>query len=260
MKQSLRALIVDDEPPARGVLTHLLAGIPDIEVVGTAANGLEALAVLAHGDIDVLFLDIEMPALAGIELATRLQPTPTPAVIFVTAWPQYAVVAFDVDAADYLLKPVDPLRLQHAVQRARSRITIFDSAQRNSSLQASLQTLRARQPTSAPSYIWVEAGRVRQRLTLDDVEWFAADGDYVQVHTMTRSYLMHESLSQLESTLPTARFLRIHRSTLVNVDAVTHVIPGNGQLLLTTRSGAILQVGRRARSRVRRRLGQPSAG
>lgn len=255
MNESLRALIVDDEPPARGVLTRLLAEIPDIEVVGTAANGMEALAVLAHDDIDVLFLDIEMPALAGIELATRLHPTPSPAVIFVTAWPQYAVAAFDVDAADYLLKPVDPLRLQHAIERARSRLTMQDSARRIPSLEASLQTLRARQPTTTPPHIWVESGRGRERLGLDGVEWFAADGDYVQVHTATRSYLMHGSLNQLERALPAERLLRIHRSTLINVDAVTHVASENGQLLLTTRSGAILQVGRRARAHVRRRLG-----
>ncbi|MGH8398606.1 MAG: LytR/AlgR family response regulator transcription factor [Gammaproteobacteria bacterium] len=255
MNEPLHALIVDDEPPARRVLTRLLAEIPGIEVAGTAVNGMEALTALANGDIDVLFLDIEMPVLAGMELATRLHPTPTPAVIFVTAWPQYAVAAFDVDAADYLLKPVDPLRLQHAIERARSRLTMHDNAQHILLLEASLQTLRMRRLTSAPSYIWVESGRGRQRLTLDDVEWFAADGDYVQAHTATRSYLMNGSLNQLERALPAERLLRIHRSTLINVDAVTRVDSDNGQLLLTTRSGAILQVGRRARTRVRHRLG-----
>lgn len=250
MNAPLRALIVDDEPPARGVLMRLLAEIPDIEVVDTAADGIEALAALAHCDIDVLFLDIQMPVLAGLELATRLLPTPTPAIIFVTAWPQYAVAAFDVDAADYLLKPVDPVRLATAVTRARQRLA-------KPGLDASLRVLRTRQPAGNLSdHVWVEHGAARQRLSLADIEWFAADGDYVQVHTVTRSYLMHESLNQLESTLPAARFLRIHRSTLVNVDAVTRVVPNHGQLLLTTRSGTTLQVGRRARSRVRRSLGQ----
>jgi DNA-binding LytR/AlgR family response regulator len=177
-----------------------------------------------------------------------------PAVIFVTAWPQYAVAAFDVDAADYLLKPVDPSRLRHAIERARSRIATDDSAQRLSSLDASLRTLRAREPASAPSHLWVALGQGRQRLALDDVEWFSAAGDYVEVHTAERSFLMNESLNQLEGMLPPARFLRIHRSTLVNVDAVTRVAPSNGQLLLTTRSGETLQVGRRARARVRRAL------
>lgn len=252
MNKPLHALIVDDEPPARSALARLLAEIPDVVVSGTASNGIEALDALAHRDIDLLFLDIEMPVLAGLELAARLHPLPTPAVIFVTAWPKYAVAAFDVDAADYLLKPVDPARLQHAIERARSRLGTHDTARLGSSLEVPLQTLRARQPASVPAYVWIESGRGRQRLSLDDIEWFAADGDYVQAHTAARSYLMHGSLNQLESTLPSVRLLRIHRSTLVNVDAVARVTSCNGQLLLTTRSGASLQVGRRARARVRR--------
>ncbi len=254
MNKPLRALIVDDEPPARRALASLLTDIPDVVVSGTASNGLEALDALAHRDIDLLFLDIEMPVLAGLELAARLHPTPTPAVIFVTAWPKYAVAAFDVDAADYLLKPVDPARLQHAIERARSRFVTHDDAQRISSLELPLQTLRARQPASTPTQIWVESGRGKQRLSLDDIEWFAADGDYVQAHTASRSYLMHGSLNQLENTLSSVRLLRIHRSTLINIDAVSRVTSCSGQLLLTTRSGATLHVGRRARARVRSML------
>jgi DNA-binding LytR/AlgR family response regulator len=253
MNGSLRALIVDDEPPARRVLTRLLAAIPGIEVAGTAANGMEALAALADGDIDVLFLDIEMPALAGMDLASRLHPTPTPAVIFVTAWPQYAVAAFDVDAADYLLKPVDPARLTAAVARARQRLG-------KPALDASLRVLRARQPAQNLSdHVWVELGGARLRLSLSDIEWFAADGDYVCAHTAERGYLMRASLNALESTLPAARFLRIHRSTIINVDAVTRVVSNSGHLSLITCSGATLQVGRRARRRVRHSLDQSTS-
>ncbi len=249
MNKPLRALIVDDEPPARQVLLRLLGDLPEVAVAGTASNGLEALDVLARETIDILFLDIEMPALAGLELATRLQPVASPAVVFVTAWPQYAVAAFDVNAADYLLKPVEPARLAAAVARAQQRLQRLE-------LETSLKVLRARQPESGGlDHLWVEQGGARLRLSLDDIEWFAADGDYVQAHTLTRSYLMHGSLNQLENTLPAVRFLRIHRSTLINVDAVTRVVSSNGQLLLTARSGAILQVGRRARARVRRMLG-----
>lgn len=248
MNEPLRALIVDDEPPARQALLRLLRDSPEVVVVGTASNGLEALDVLARETIDLLFLDVEMPAPAGLELATRLQPAVSPAVVFVTAWPRYAVAAFDVDAADYLLKPVDPARLAAAIARARQRLA-------TPGLNTSLRVLRARQPTqNQPDHVWVEQGAARLRLALDDIEWFAADGDYVQAHTATRSHLMHASLNQLENALPAARVLRIHRSTLVNVAAVTRVGSDKGQLLLTTRSGAILQVGRRARARVKRRL------
>jgi DNA-binding LytR/AlgR family response regulator len=248
MSDALRGLIVDDEPPARRVLMRLLADIPDIEVTGTAENGMEALSALAGGDIDVLFLDIEMPVLAGLELVTRLQPAPTPAVIFVTAWPQYAVAAFDVDAADYLLKPVDPVRLAAAVARARQRLT-------KPPLDASLHVLRSRQPTeNLLDHVWVEHGGTRLRLSLADIEWFAADGDYVCAHTAERGYLMRASLNALESTLPPARFLRIHRSTIVKVDAVSRVVSNSSQLSLITRSGTTLHVGRRARRRVRQSL------
>lgn len=253
MNEPLRALIVDDEPPARGVLVRLLAEIPDIAVAGTAANGMEALDVLARQDIDVLFLDIEMPMLAGMELAARLHPAPTPAVIFVTAWPQYAVAAFDVDAADYLLKPVDPARLAASVTRTRQRLARLG-------LDASLHVLRARQPThEQPDHVWVEYGNARLRQSLVDIEWFAADGDYVCAHTAERGFLMRDSLNHLEASLPASRFLRVHRSTLVSVDAVTCVAVSSGHLLLTTRSGATLQVGRRARSRVRKQLADDSS-
>lgn len=253
MDESLRALIVDDEPPARKALIRLLQDIPQVDVIGTASNGIEALELLAQESVDLLFLDIEMPMLAGMELAARLQPMATPAVVFVTAWPQYAVDAFDVDAADYLLKPTDPDRLAAAVERARQHRVRLE-------LDTSVKILRARQPESeGPDHVWVEHGSSRLRLALDDIEWFAADGDYVQAHTAERGYLMHGSLSGLEATLPETRFLRVHRSTLVNVEAVTRVNSCNGRLQLITQSGATLAVGRRARSRVRQRLEDDSS-
>ncbi|MHB1056311.1 MAG: LytR/AlgR family response regulator transcription factor [Rhodanobacter sp.] len=248
MDEPLRALIVDDEPLARKALIRLLRDVPKVDVAGEASNGVEALEWLAHELVDLLFLDIEMPMLAGMELAARLQPAAAPAVVFVTAWPQYAVGAFDVDAADYLLKPVDPVRLAAAVERARRQLA-------RPELESSVKFLRARQPVpEGPDHVWVEHGASRRRLALDEIEWFAADGDYVQAHTAERGYLMHGSLGALEAALPQARFLRVHRSTLVKVDAVTRVATVNGQLQLSTRSGAILTVGRRARSRVRRQL------
>ncbi len=248
MNEPLRVLIVDDEPPARQALLRLLRDSPEVAVAGTASNGLEALEVLARETIDLLFLDIEMPALAGLELATRLQPAASPVVVFVTAWPQYAVAAFDVDAADYLLKPVDPTRLAAAVARARQRLATPE-------LGASLRVLRARQPArNLPDHVWVEQGATRLRLSLDKIEWFAADGDYVCAHTPERGFLMRDSLNHLEASLSALRFLRVHRSTLVNVEAVVRVAASNGHLLLTTRSGVTLGVGRRARSRVREQL------
>ena len=239
MTLPLRALIVDDEPPARQALMQLLREMRHVEIAATASNGIEAL-----------------DALAGMDLAMRLYPAITPVLVFVTAWPRYATGAFDVGAADYLLKPVDPQRLALAIERARQQLQAHDDEQRIAALESSMQQLRARQGTSDLDHVWVELPRGRQRVDLNKIEWFAADGDYVQAHVAGRSYLMRDSLNRLEATLPPDCFVRVHRATIVNITAVTRIVTANnGQLRLSTRSGAELGVGRRTRSRVSRLLG-----
>jgi DNA-binding LytR/AlgR family response regulator len=256
MNGILRVLIVDDEAPARRALQRMLQELSDVEIIGFAANGLQALDVLASTEIDLLLLDIEMPLMAGIELAARLCPAIAPAVIFVTAYPHYAARAFDVQAADYLLKPVDPVRLAQAIERARTQRRARSNEQRIAALEEALQAVHERVRGNAVEHIWVELGSGRLRLSLAQVEWFAADGDYVQAYTAERGYLMRDSLGRLESALSRSRFVRVHRSTLVNIDAVARVASGpNGQLILTTRGGAELQVGRRARKAIRDVLG-----
>ncbi len=256
MNGALRALIVDDEAPARRALQRMLQELPEVDIVGTATNGLQALDVLASVDVDVLLLDIEMPVMAGIELATRLCPAVAPAVIFVTAYPHYATRAFDVQAADYLLKPVAPERLAQAIERVRVQQRSRNSEQRIAALEDALQAVHAQACGNPVEHIWVEFGSGRLRLALAQVEWFSADGDYVQAHTAERGYLMRDRMGRLESALSRSRFVRVHRSTLVNIDAVARVASGpNGQLLLTTHSGTELQVGRRARKTIRDVLG-----
>jgi DNA-binding LytR/AlgR family response regulator len=256
MSLPLRVLVVDDEAPARRALARMLQDCPGVEVAGFAGNCMEALDVLARERVDVLLLDIEMPQLAGIELVARLAPAAAPTVVFVTAWPQYALRAFEMQVADYLLKPVRPERLVRALEHARAQLAAHGASQRVAALEASLRSLRERVPAEGGGEVWVEWGTGRLRLALDDIEWFAADGDYVQAHTAERGYLMRDALNRLESALPAARFVRVHRSTLVNLAAVVRVATAaNGQLLLTTRSGATLTVGRRVRARVRGVLG-----
>lgn len=256
MTDTLRALIVDDEAPARRALERMLRELPDVEIAGSVGDGLQALDALAGGGIELVLLDIEMPVLAGMELATRLYPQVSPAVVFVTAWPQHAARAFELQAADYLLKPVDPLRLQQALERARTQLRTRNSDERIAALEAALRTLRAQAQTADIHQVWVEFGSGRLRLALEQIEWFAADGDYVQAHTAERGYLMRDSLNRLEAALSPSRFVRAHRSSLVNLDAVTRVTStANGQLVLTTRSGANVPVGRRVRAKVRGMLG-----
>lgn len=173
-----------------------------------------------------------------------------------TAYPQHAAGAFAVQGADYLLKPVDSRRLACALERARAQLRAHDHQQRIASLEAMLRTLRTQSQVSRLTHVWVELGSGRLRLALEQIEWFAADGDYVQAHTAERGYLMRDSLGRLSSTLVHADFLRVHRSTLVNLDAVVRVTgAANGQLLLRIRSGVELQVGRRSRRAVRDALG-----
>lgn len=252
MKSLMRALIVDDEPLARRALRRMLEPRADVAVVGEAGDGIGALDQLASTRADLLLLDIEMPRLAGMALATQLRPRHAPAVIFVTAYPQHALHAFEVAAADYLLKPVDPLRLDAALERAREQLMGRRAAQ---GAQAVGEILRAMPRDPAIDHVWVDCGHQRLRLALADVEWFGADGDYIQAHTAQRSYLMRGPIGHLEARLPASSFVRIHRSTLVNTEAVAAVATGRGGgLVLTTRSGARLAVGRRARARVRRVL------
>ena len=197
-----------------------------------------------------------MPVLAGLELVSRLQPAVTPAVIFVTAYPQHAAQAFDLHAVDYLLKPVAPQRLTQALERARTLLHAQTRAQRVAALEVALRAVHTPSPATDITQVWVELGSGQLRLALTRIEWFAADGDYVQAHTAERSYLMRDNLGRLASALKHARFLRVHRSTLVNIDAVTRVTSAaNGQLLLTMCSGAELSVGRRSRRDVRDALG-----
>jgi DNA-binding LytR/AlgR family response regulator len=255
----MRALIVDDEPLARRALRRMLESCAGVEVVGEACDGIEALGRLASTCADVLLLDIEMPRLAGMTLASQLRPQHAPAVIFVTAYPQHALHAFDVAAVDYLLKPVDPQRLAEALERAREQLLGRRAAQ---GVQAVGEVLRAMPAGPAGiDHVWVHYGHERRRLPLANVEWFGADGDYIQAHTAERSYLMRGPIGRLEARLPAHSFVRIHRSTLVNTEAVSAVSTGRGGgLVLITHGGARLAVGRRARSRVRRVLEGSAAG
>ena len=245
----MRVLLVDDEPPARRAMAHMLKTIPDVEVVGEAGDGLEALEVLADREVDIVLLDIQMPVLAGLELASRLSPRASPAVVFVTAWAEHAVRAFELGSADYLLKPVAPERLAQAIERARAQLASEAASRRIATLEATLRALRQEPPARSVTHLWADTGVRRMRLAVNDIDWFGGDGDYVQAHVQGREYLLKERLRELEQRLPQC-FLRIHRSTIANLDAVDAAIRDKGQLTLLMKSGERLSVGRRVRARV----------
>jgi len=235
---SIRALIVDDEEPARGELRYLLAAHPEVDVVGEAPTAGEALALAGKVRYDVVFLDIELPGMTGLEVARLvLDRTERPAVVFVTAHDRYAVDAFAVEAFDYLVKPVEPERLARVVERLS----------------------RARREAQPPveKIAVVSTGGAKTLLDYDAVYWIDADGDYSRVHTYDRAYLSTSSLRELGETLPTARFSRIHRSHLVNlgkVAAVRREGPDRLRLVLDDQQQTELDVARRQTRALRERL------
>jgi DNA-binding LytR/AlgR family response regulator len=196
----LRVIIVDDESPARSLL-RLLCAETGVEVVGDAADGTAAIALVETMACDVVLLDIGMPGMGGMEVARELKQRPGgPVIIFTTAYAEYAVSAFDVGAVDYLLKPIDPARLSVAFERARSACAI------------------PAPPTS--DHIWVPYRADLRRIALDAIERVEAERDYVRLYTAGEFYLLRATMDGIEKRLPPGSFLRIHRSTILRRDMI----------------------------------------
>jgi len=233
----IRALLVDDEAPARGELRYLLAAHPEVDVVGEAATAKEAFALAGAVPYDVVFLDVEMPAVSGVDVARLIADQPArPVIVFVTAHERYAVEAFAVEAFDYLLKPVEPERLARVIERLAQR---------------------ARPARGRVEKIPVVSAGKTVFLDYDAVRYVEADGDYSRVHTYDRSYLCTSSLRELEQALPSDRFARIHRSHLVNLAKVTAVRragPDRMRVALDDEQRTELDVARRQTKALRERL------
>jgi two-component system LytT family response regulator len=219
----LTALIVDDEPLARERLTSLLATEPDIELITECANGRDAVAAVKRYHPNLLFLDIQMPELDGFATLAQLQP-PLPIVIFVTAFDEHAVKAFEVHALDYLLKPFKPARLKAAVARARELHARQSEGDENT--RRILQLLQER--SAATEYLARIAVRDRDRVRFvktADVDWIEASGNYLVLHAGKENHVLRETLTSLESQLSPKEFFRLNRSALVHVDRIHHVEP-----------------------------------
>lgn len=238
---SLRVLIIDDEPPARKKLLTLLRDEPDIAVVGQAANGIEAVAAIEQHRPDAIFLDIQMPGMNGFEVLESLDGENLPLVVFVTAYDQHAIKAFEVHAADYLLKPFDRARLQNCLARLRSERNSVDSK-----LKALLAEFRS---TNYLSRVVVKSrGRVLF-IKIEDVDWIEASANYVELHSGKNSYLIRETLNALEERLDPGRFVRVHRTTIVNVDRIRELqLWSHGDFVVILRDETKLRMSRRYRS------------
>lgn len=241
----MRVLLVDDESLALDRLRTFFENIEGTDVIGQAQDGDEALEKIDSLKPDLVILDIQMPGRNGLRTAAALQTEPRPELVFVTAHEHYAPDAFDVDAADYLLKPVRVDRLRQAVDRARRRRAMRDQAARAGQLEEEVEALRAGGSVRAgdDDGFWVPERHGQRRVPISAIDWIEAARDYVLLHTELRSYLLRTTMSALEEKLAGSPLLRVHRSAFVRPEKVTEVKRANRSLTLVLADGANVQVG-----------------
>ena len=265
MSDTLRAIIVDDEPLARKGLRLRLAEIENVEVIAECANGREALKEVAETNPDLMFLDIQMPGMSGFDVISKMQQDEMPLIIFVTAFDQYAIEAFDVHAVDYLLKPIDADRLAEAVERAISHADqngAVTDKQRLLELIISITgksensiTQLLRDHTGVKSYpdkIAIKDGSETTLVLSRDIDWVDAAGDYMCVHANNETHIMRITMKELEEQLDPANFQRVHRSTIVNLDRVDKVCSHmNGEFHLLLNNGSSIKMSRSYKEKVK---------
>jgi two-component system LytT family response regulator len=244
-----RVLIVDDEPPARRHLTGILASDPEVVVVGECGNGRDAVGAIAALKPDVVLLDIHMPELNGFDVIAAVGVERMPSVIFVTAYDEYALRAFDVRALDYVLKPVERDRLLSALQRARSHGGDgAEQAAMAAQLRELVREFQGRRPD--PGRVAVKVDGKHIFVPTDSIDWVQAVDDYVRVHVGHNSYLVRGTLNSFQEQLP-AQFLRVHRSAILNTDKLREAAAtSQGDYLLTLQDGRRMHSGRSYRGAV----------
>lgn len=246
----LRIVVADDEPPARQRLLDLLAREPGVAVVGEAASGPEAVETIRALAPDVVFLDVQMPGLTGLEVVRTIGAAAMPAVVFVTAYDRHAVEAFELAALDYLLKPYTADRFRQALGRARSAPDAL-----RDQLAELLRAPALPEATRYAARIAVESrGRV-QYVPVEQVDYVSADGAYAEIHAGGATFVVRERMQDLEARLDPAAFARIHRSTLVRLDRVESLLVGrSGDYAVRLRDGTRLAVARGRRDALAARL------
>lgn len=259
-EDAIRAILVDDEPLAQRGLKLRLKEFPEIEIVGECANGRDAIKMIKEKSPDLVFLDIQMPGIDGFGVVRALIGGPAPLFVFVTAYDKYAIDAFEANALDYLVKPVDEERLKDAIHRAREVLKSKAATNRESKLVELLASLsdddrdRIKELIADPA--WSEKERYAERLSFKDgskvvvlysneIEWIDAAGDYMCIHAGGKTHIIRETMKALQQKLDPSRFQRVHRSAIVNVDKVKELHPhSNGEYFLILENGAELKLSR----------------
>ncbi len=253
-------MIIDDEPLARRNIRLLLEKDPQIEILEECRDGREAVKAINALSPDLIFLDIQMPEIDGFDVLARVGPERIQAIIFVTAFDQYALKAFDVHALDYLLKPFDDERFANALRRAKAQIEAREIDRLTKRLLALLEERESERKIAIPSQAYLTrlmikvSGRV-VLLKVDEVDFIEADGNYAKLHVGRKEHLLREKMNDLEVQLDPGKFVRIHRSTIVNLDRIKEMHPHfNGDYVVILEDGRKLRLSRSRRENLEARL------
>ena len=253
----IRTVIVDDEPLARERMRSLLGSEADVEVVGEARDGVEAVEAILGQSPDLVFLDVQMPKLDGFEVIQTVGADRMPAVVFVTAYDQHALRAFEVQALDYLLKPFDHERFQGALKRVRRQMDSQETGDLGRRLLALVKDLKTDRPTRSDRLVVKSGGRLFF-LRSDEIDWIEAAGNYVRLHVGNEGHLLRETMNSIEGRLNPDIFFRIHRSHIVNIERIKELQPWfNGEYVVILRNGSRLTLSRGYREKLQERLGKP---
>jgi two-component system, LytTR family, response regulator len=254
----LRTLIVDDEDLARRGLRALLAKEADVEIIAECGNAREAIDVIRTRTPDLLFLDVQLPGKSGFDVVDEIGPS-CPHIVFVTAFDEFAIQAFEINALDYLLKPVSEQRFRVALQRARAAVANardVSVGRRLGQLAAGLGRTPDSAADCAPDRIPVNTGGRVVVIRIADVDWVKAEGDYVSLYVGSKPWLVRETLSSIESRFANSGFVRIHRSTLVNVERIRELRPlEKGEFQVVLHDGVALKLSRNFRAALPRLAG-----
>ena len=251
----IRALVVDDEPMARERILSLLRQESDVEVIGQCGDGVQAVSVIQQQSPDLVFLDIQMPGCDGFGVIHHIGPDRMPTVVFVTAYDEYALKAFEVHALDYLLKPFGKDRFQETLRHAREYLDGRRAGDLGRRLLALVHDLKPEQQRL--DRLVVKSGGRVFFLRTEEIDWIEAAGNYVRLHLGEESHLFRETMNGMESRLDSRRFVRIHRSRIVNTERIKELQPWfNGEYVVILRNGTRLTLSRGYREKLQEQLGK----
>jgi two-component system LytT family response regulator len=246
----IRVVVVDDEPVARAGVQKLLRSDPDFEIVGEAGNGRDAVALIQRVEPDLVLLDIQMPELNGFDVLSAIGTQNAPVIVFITAYDQFALKAFDVAALDYLVKPFDDERFEQAFERARRLVELRDVGRVSAQLLKLLQSVDQGTAAAAPGHAYLERIAVEMRgqvrvVPVSDIDYITASGQYAELHVGEKTHVIRERMQTLEERLDPAKFFRIHRSAIVRLDRIDTLLrDAGGDYAVRLKGGAQLSVSR----------------